>query len=537
MSRSTETATGFTDDSATARQLAVAVCEAFATSTTKVAVVSNSSVLLAVSPGTPVGVGLAFANGSLDVARHPELARALNACFVAGARSRLEPGTDDDLLGPNWALECVPWDVPLAVEDQRAGLIPRSSGITRRVGLLIASDEGEALALRRRLEQVNRAESLGMLAGSVAHDFNNLLTGIRGSLALVRHHVSPGGRESALCAAEAAAQRAGDVTRRLLSFTRGPDHVAARAEPTAVLQETVELMRCMPDTGNVEVDIDQELGSVDMLPSELHQVVLNLLVNASDAVRSQGLSTGVMLRASTTWRARPEGAREASHWLRVSVIDQGPGMDPEVKRRIFEPFFTTKSSGNGTGLGLNSVMHLVQNAGGWLEVESEPERGSAFHVYLPSSPDPSAMPLESRQGAEPEVQPQVLICDDESRLGELTVGLLEEFGYSSRAVLQGEEALALMTGANPPSALLLDVNLSSGMSATALIEELESRHSAIPVILTSGLSVEDLPPELRYHPRVKCYLGKPYTVGELVSAISTALSPDTEEPAAESQLR
>src|SRR5690606_9621869 len=122
----------------------------------------------------------------------------------------------------------------------------------------------ELNAIRRRVEQVNRVESLGMLAGSVAHDFNNLLTGIRGSLALVRHHVSVEGRETALCAAEAAAQRAGEMTRRLLSFTRGPERISARAEPSSVLHETVQLLRCMPDSTRVDTDIEDGLGAVDM---------------------------------------------------------------------------------------------------------------------------------------------------------------------------------------------------------------------------------------------------------------------------------
>jgi CheY-like chemotaxis protein len=293
------------------------------------------------------------------------------------------------------------------------------------------------------------------------------------------------------------------------------------------LQETVDLLRCIPDATSVETDFEAELGSVDMLPSELHQVVLNLLINASDAVRSLGVAAGVTLRASSTWRADPGGGRASCRWLRVSVIDRGPGMDAAVRARIFEPFFTTKAAGVGTGLGLCSVKDMVEKAGGWLEVESEVARGSSFHVYLPLSAGESSHPAESSAVVNPAKACSVLICDDEGRLGELTVGLLEEFGFHSQAVLQGEEALAVLDGPSPPQALLLDVNLSSGISASTVLDCVAERHSQVPVILTSGLSFDDLPEHLRRHSQVVSYLAKPYKVSELVSAIATALG---EEP-------
>jgi signal transduction histidine kinase/CheY-like chemotaxis protein len=461
------------------------------------------------------------------------LGKAFEACWVAGVRQTHELEVVPGLGAGPWRVEVAPW---AACAGQQAAI-------------LLFSNDTELDALRRRIDQVNRSESLGLLAGSVAHDFNNLLTGIRGSLALVRHHVSPEGRANALAAADLAAQRAGEVTRRLLTFSRGPDHIQKRAEPLRVLQETVDLMRCIPDTSRVDTDIDAELGQVEMLPSELHQVVLNLLINASDAVRSLGGAAGVMLRASTTGRADAGGDRTSRRWLRVSVIDQGPGMDATLRQNIFEPFFTTKARGKGTGLGLCSVKDLVERVGGWLEVESELQRGSAFHVYLPltaeageSTPPPSQEVPRTRQ--------RVLICDDEGRLADLTVGLLEEFGFSAQAVVRGEEALALLLGdakyARPgtgavgqramqrvqagasesseePKVMLLDVNLAGGIPASQVLDELLLRGSSIKVILSSGLSQEDVPASLRNHRLVVSYLAKPYTVDNLVAAINAAL--------------
>lgn len=466
----------------------------------------------------------------LSVAR--PLHSAIEATWVAGVRQTQELDTVPGLgLGP-WRVEVAPC----------RGVMRSGEHST----LLVFSSDAELEALRRRIDQINRAESLGLLAGSVAHDFNNLLTGIRGSLALVRHHVSPDGRANALAAADLAAQRAGEVTRRLLTFSRGPDRIQRRAEPFHVLQETVDLMRCIPDTSRVETDIEAELGQVEMLPSELHQVVLNLLINASDAVRSLGGAAGVMLRASTTWRADAGGARTSRRWLRVSVIDQGPGMDATLRQHIFEPFFTTKERGKGTGLGLCSVKELVERVGGWLEVESELQRGSAFHVYLPLTTDGTeSAPPPSQQV--PRTPQRVLICDDEGRLADLTVGLLEEFGFSAQAVVRGEEALALLRSAEAnargaesaarvdaagrpaaesaalPKVMLLDVNLGGGMQASEVLNELVRRGTDIKVILSSGLSQEDVPASLRNHRLVVSYLAKPYTVDNLVAAINAAL--------------
>jgi signal transduction histidine kinase/CheY-like chemotaxis protein len=451
-----------------------------------------------------------------------QLGLALDACWIAGVRQSTEIDVIAGLGAGAWRVECVPWNLTAEL----------------RVALLVLTCDTEAALLRRRIEQVNRSESLGLLAGSIAHDFNNLLTGIRGSLALVRHHTSPEGRANALAAADLAAQRAGEMTRRLLTFSRGPERVQRRAEPFRVLQETVDLMRCMPDTSRVDIELDPELGLVEMLPSELHQVVLNLLVNASDAVRGMGGAESVMLRASTTWRTDAGGTRGSRRWLRVSVIDQGPGMDANVRRRIFEPFFTTKALDRGTGLGLCSVKDLVERAGGWLEVESEVARGSAFHVYLPLTAEPEVAPPASREVVR--ARQRVLICDDEGRLADLTVGLLEEFGFSAQAVVRGEEAVAVLS--NPqnaqrakvggevapsetelPRVLLLDVNLAGGMPAQEVLDTLQQREVAVRVILSSGLSAEDVPVSLRQHPLVVTYLAKPYTVDSLVLAINNAL--------------
>lgn len=438
---------------------------------------------------------------------HPVVRRARTAAVCGSVE-----------VGP-LPLEVLPWgDRRGAWRLQFSGLQPFGFGPGALVWI---HDLGELHSLQMQLERAHRLETLGHLVSSVAHDFNNLLTGIRGSLAMIRHGASEQSRMEALDAADAAARRASEVTRQLLSFGRVDRPPQARAAAAEVLNETMQLVRCIPDTARVRAEIAPNLGLVEIGPSQLHQIVLNLLMNACDATRHTANGGTVALRASTTRKRNAQNEEE--QWLQVTVEDTGPGMDSETRARIFEPFFTTKVATQGTGLGLANVKALVEHAGGWIEVESAPAQGSEFHVYLPAVGEGEE---EVEDGAQPSSSrgETVLICDDESRLANLTAGLLEEFGYGAAAVAQGGEALEwLVRHEGQTRVLLLDVNLTSGMSAPELLSRLVKARVKIPVILTSGLAVEDVPEDLRRHELVSSYLAKPYTVEELTRAISLAL--------------
>jgi two-component system cell cycle sensor histidine kinase/response regulator CckA len=396
-------------------------------------------------------------------------------------------------------------------------------------------DTQERQALRRELERASRTEMLGKLAGSIAHDFNNLLMGIRGSLALAQQNRSKVSHDGALQAADLAAQRAGEMTRQLLAYSRGPSYVAPRADARGVLVEAADLLSCLPDGARVELDLDPDLGRVDTSPAELHQVVLNLLMNARDAVKPLGARGRVTLSAARA-AGRPAGhaaleapssSKRPTRWLRVTVADNGSGMDAATLRRIFEPFFTTKPGHEGTGLGLSSVRDIVERAGGWIDVHSKPAEGATFDVYLPFISEGPDMNLEQAGSGKAK---QVLICDDEARLASLTAGLLREFGYDTLAVGAGEEALELLRSrAGAVGVLLLDVNLAAGVSAQDILRTMKDEGLASPVILTSGFAAEDIPDSLRRHDCVASYLPKPYTVTELVAAIRRALQPRAQD--------
>jgi signal transduction histidine kinase/ActR/RegA family two-component response regulator len=453
-----------------------------------------------------------------------ELEAVLQRVLESGCAERVELGRGTG--ASTWDLECLP------LGDQAGQLV-----------LVLMHDAQERQALHRALERTTRSEALGKLAGSIAHDFNNLLTGMRGSIALARQNRSEQSRAGALQAADTAAQRAGEMTRQLLAFSRGPAVVTPRADVHAVLKEATALLSCLPDGARVELELRGDLGRVEMTAAALHQVVLNLLMNARDAVKPLGHMGRVTLQATRCAGApdpldpvdplrygpdraydsqpAPSSSKRPSRWIRVTVTDNGVGIAPAIRQRIFEPFFTTKPGHEGTGLGLSSVRDIVEGAGGWIDVQSEPQRGATFSVYLPFLPEGPGMNLEP---ARPAQVKRVLICDDESRLASLTAGLLKEFGYDSLAVGAGEEALELLRSRpKEVGVLLLDVNLAAGVSAHDILRTMKEEGLSSPVILTSGFASEDLPESLRSHDCVASYLPKPYTVTELVSAIRRAL--------------
>lgn len=458
-----------------------------------------------------------------------ELESVLRQAQATGAAQRVELGRSSG--SSTWDLDCLPLGSPADA-----------------LFLVLMHDAHERQALHRALERTSRSEALGKLAGSIAHDFNNLLTGMRGSIALARQNRSDESREAALQAADTAAQRAGEMTRQLLAFSRGPSVVAPRADVHAVLSEATALLSCLPDGARVELHLTPDVGRVEMTAAELHQVVLNLLMNARDAAKPLGTAGRVALRADRCGgsadpldrpdptgygpdadydsQPAPSSSKRPSRWVRVTVSDNGVGMAPTIRQRIFEPFFTTKPGHEGTGLGLSSVRDIVERAGGWIDVQSEPQRGATFSVYLPIAPEGPGMNLEPARRRRVK---QVLICDDESRLASLTAGLLKEFGYESLAVGAGEEALELLRARSADvGVLLLDVNLAAGVSAHEILQTMKAEGLSSPVILTSGFAPEDLPDSLRRHDCVASYLPKPYTVTELVSAIKRALQGATD---------
>lgn len=400
---------------------------------------------------------------------------------------------------------------------------PAEDGLTTFV---FFRDITEQRRMRADLERAQRMESLGQLAGGIAHDFNNLITAIAASLQLARR--SEGARlQEALDRAEAAALRASDVTRQLLTFSRGSTAERESVDPNPIVEEVVDLLKTMKGTRvQVSTQLDLDVGKVWIGSSQLYQVIFNLLINAWDAIDDTG-EVAIMTAAD-------------GDQIRISVSDTGVGMDAATRERVFEPFFTTKPSGQGTGLGLSTAYGIVTHAGGAIDVESVPGEGTTMHVFLSRS-------AENRDGAPPE-RPEsssespardsdrrgvdevtILICDDEVRLAMLTAGLLEPHGYRVLTADSAGEALEVL-GRETVDVLVLDVHLKP-TPAAQLLPEIAEIDTELNVILSSGYSREDIASELLEHPLVAGYLAKPYPIEDLVEMIRGVLRPSAVRPA------
>lgn len=400
------------------------------------------------------------------------------------------------------------------VVDQRVTLTNEDGAPAAVQGFLI--DVTERKRLEEQLRQSQRLESIGLLAGGVAHDFNNLLTAITGYGELARASlVRDTHVRDDLDEVLRAAGRASDLTRQLLAFGRRQTMVSETVDLNEVVERTQALVTRLLDV-DIEVVclLDSELGAVHADPGQLEQVLLNLALNARDAMDAGGTLTF----ATCNETVEPGEPIPPGDYVVVSVADTGHGIDPEVRERLFEPFFTTKELGKGTGLGLAVVFGIVDQSRGHVVVRSEPGRGSEFRVMLPRT-DELCEPVARRIAAPVSGTETLLLVEDEEIVRRLTGTMLERQGYRVLTASCGDEALAVR---EPYDLLLTDV-VMPGMSGPQLVERLaaEGRHPA--VLFTSGYSAAtvadgaELPGIL---------LEKPFTLEQLAAKVREALDVD-----------
>jgi len=374
--------------------------------------------------------------------------------------------------------------------------------------------ERERRSLQERLQHAQKLESLGRLAGGVAHDFNNLLTAIAGNAALAREECRPGSAASAaLEELLHATQTATSLTRQLLAFGRKQSAGLKRVEVAAALEQIRSLLaRLLGEDVRLEVTCDDGTGHVLMDPGQLEQVLVNLAVNARDAMPGGGnLTIAAGCRHYAEAEARARGLA-AGDWVLLEVSDDGVGMDEEVRSRLFEPFFTTKPEGKGTGLGLATVYGIVRSSGGIVEVESAPGRGSRFTIHLPRAEAPAQAEPAGEPAALPRGRERVLVAEDRPEVGRVVARVLAGCGYAVTLTRGGAEALERLE-AEPPDLLLTDVRMPD-MDGPTLAREARRRRPGLPVLFMSGNADAALAGD-----GGERVLAKPFTPGSLASAV------------------
>ena len=387
------------------------------------------------------------------------------------------------------------------------------------------------LAERQRLEeelrQSQKMEAIGRLAGGVAHDFNNLLTVITGNLELARMDLPSGSPvQSYLEDLHEAAESATALTRQLLAFSR-----RQLVEPQVIsLNELVSrvkkmLRRLLGEDVSLETQLAPDLGMVLADPGQFEQVLVNLAVNARDAMPGGGTLT---IRTEEICfadgdRKLPAQLSPGPHVV-LAVQDSGHGMSEEVRRRIFEPFFTTKPKGRGTGFGLATVFGAVTQAGGVIQAESELGGGTIFRVILPKVDAPAAVTSRSEPLAEGSGGTEtVLLVEDEAKVRDLVFDMLRRLGYRVVSAAGGAAALALVEGSREPIDLLLTDVVMPGMNGRELADRLALIRSSVKVLYMSGYADEVITNSGVLDGDV-FFIAKPFTMRDLARKLREVLA-------------
>jgi two-component system cell cycle sensor histidine kinase/response regulator CckA len=397
-----------------------------------------------------------------------------------------------------------------------------------QVTLRDISGRRAAERLRVQLYEAQRMESLGRLAGGVAHDFNNLLQVIQGHGQLLQESEAlTEDDQDDVSQILNAAQSASGLTRQLLTYSRrGQDEDDEVLSPNEVLRELQEMLRRL--LGNVEMTLDLGDDAPDILldQSQFEQVVVNLIVNARDAMPEGGV-VEVATSAVNVTDSTSELPVEPGRYLELRVRDSGTGISDEIKQRIFDPFFSTKAPGRGTGLGLSTVLGIVTRAGGHLTVESRPGEGASFSLLFPQADSatddvPSA---KDENDSEPSGPATILLVEDDQAVQTAISRMLKRDGYRVVCAHNGESARACLDE-HPEVALVISDVLMPGERGPDLVAALRKSRPELPAMLVSGYDPEWA---TNGHDEALPLLQKPFTPVELRRAIATLLTPQSGE--------
>ena len=412
-----------------------------------------------------------------------------------------------------------------AMRDEAGALI----GFARIVRDVTERRQGEE-ELRhreRQLRQAHKMEAVGQLAGGVAHDFNNMLTAIRGYTEVLLNDPSKDGpTRDALEEIRKATERAASLTRQLLAFSRKQVLQPRPVNPNAVVREMESMLRRLL-VGDVELTtvLERDVGQITVDPAQLEQVLLNLVVNARDAMSDRGR---IVIRTSNVeldamFCHLHEGARLGPH-VRLSVSDSGIGMSDETKRHIFEPFFTTKKRGAGTGLGLSTVYGIVKQSGGYITLDSEMGHGTVFRVYFPRTQAAAVPLLRPPVGANQAYrQGTVLLVDDEDSVRRVLTALIERLGYEVLAATDGIQALEVSRTYRGTIDLLITDIMMPRMHGRELSERLAETRPETRVLFTSGYADDDIIERGLLSPHT-AFIQKPFSIDELSDKMRATLA-------------
>jgi PAS domain S-box-containing protein len=388
----------------------------------------------------------------------------------------------------------------------------------------VVTDVTEQRAVEDQLRQAQKMEAVGQLTGGIAHDFNNLLMIIGGSLDMLSRRIPNDSNTGRLIeAARQGVSRGSKLNQQLLAFARRQDlHTEVVCVDELIPTFEHLLDRAVGDTVTVKFTPSSETWFCRTDPHQLETAVLNLAINARDAMPRGGTLTIATTNRSVSEEEGHKLGSNGGDYVVVSVKDTGVGMAPDVVARVFEPFFTTKALGKGTGLGLSQVYGFAKQSEGFVTLESETGRGTTVFIYLPRSDQPKAVaPVVTSSPAEIHGNGVILVVEDDAEVRATTSAMLRDLGYTVREAGSGHAAVSFLEGSEAIDLVFSDVMMPDGMSGIEVARAVETVRPGLPMLLTSGYTAQRIVPasfsdQLRLLP-------KPYTQAELSRAVKDVI--------------
>jgi two-component system cell cycle sensor histidine kinase/response regulator CckA len=405
----------------------------------------------------------------------------------------------------------------------RAAVVPDADGVGSLIMGTIKDVTDEELE-EERLRRAQRMETVGQLAGGLAHDLNNLLTVLTGHAHLLEDIVDDASALDSVTAIQTATSRAASLTRQILEFGRREVLQPRPVDVNATLRSHQSTFRrLLPDRVEIDLCLDDHLGNVLVDPVKLDQVLMNLVLNARDALEGSGALIIETTRGELDEAyCRLQGDVAPGWYTLIAFTDTGTGMTPEVLDRAFEPFFTTKSTSEGSGLGLATSYGIIKQSGGHLALYSEPQRGTVARIYLPETSQAIASEPEPAASAALLGTETVLLAEDEPLVRELVSSTLERAGYRVRVAADGRQALELARSASEPMDLLVtDVSMPK-MDGHALAQRLTETWPDLKVLFISGYTEHSVVLQGIVDADI-AFLGKPFTSRDLLLAARRTL--------------
>lgn len=409
------------------------------------------------------------------------------------------------------------------IAESRWTLVHDDRGEPKSV-LVINTDVTDKRKIEAQFLRAQRMESIGTLASGIAHDFNNLLSPILMSIQLLQGRIEDEDGQRLLAMLQASAERGASLVKQVLSFARGVQGERITLQPRHLIKEIVKILNdTLPKSIEVEFEAAEDLSLVAGDATQLHQVLMNFCVNARDAMPAGGKLTIKVENVNIDDNyARMNLEAKPGRFVVISIADSGVGIPSHIINKIFEPFFTTKEHGKGTGLGLSTALGIVKGHGGFINVYSEPGRGTQFKIYVPAAETPFTAQLESSALLPLGRGELILVVDDEIAIREITKGTLEAFGYRALTASDGTEAVALYAQHKDEIRLVLTDLMMPYMDGPVTIRALQKLNPHVKIIASSGLAENSMLAQV--NGGVRRFLPKPYTAERLLTTLNELLN-------------